>query len=468
MKSIKQLADDVRGGHTSSVALVQDALDKAAKSIELNIFLEIFKEQALEQAKNIDARVAKGDKLGKLAGVPFAAKDNFLYAYGKTTAAADILSNFSSPITATSLQKVLDEDAILIGKVNLDAFAHGGSTENSFYGPTKNPHNTTKVPGGSSGGSAAAVAAGIVPFALGSDTGGSIRQPASFCGVVGYKPTYGLVSRYGVVAMASSTDCIGPISSSATDASYLMEILRGRDPLDGTTLDSSQIICQITDAKNLKIGVIKEYTQGLDKDVADAFDASIKVLKAAGHTITEISIPSSALSLPCYYVLVPAEVSSNLSRYDGIRYGNLDETAGSLEQAYLGTRSKGFMPENQRRLMIGTYVLSSGYFDAYYKKAQRLRTRLIREYETALEGVDILIGPTSPTSAFDIGGRVDDPVKMYQTDIMTVGANLTGMPAISIPLKSKTMPVGLQIISEQRKDGLVLSAAAQIEEDLCQ
>lgn len=446
----------------TAVDRVQTSIDAANASSNLNIFIEIHDKQALEAAKDIDRRISAGEPVGKLAGVPFAVKDNFLVSAGSTTAGANILKGFNSPITSTAVQKLLDEDAVLIGKTNLDAFGHGGSTESTHFGPTKNPVDPTKVPGGSSGGSAAAVAAGIVPFTLGTDTGGSIRQPSSLCGVYGIKPTYGTVSRYGVVAMASSTDCVGVMAGSAQDLSLVMSVISGRDALDGTTIDTSLGVIEPSSGDKHTFGVIKESMHGLDSDVDAAVKKAIKSLKAAGHTVKEVSIPSIDLALPCYYVIVPAEISSNLSRYDGIRYGASSTGAKDLEASYKGARSEGFLDENKRRIMMGTYVLSSGYFDAYYKKAQRLRTKLIQEFTEAMDGVDMLISPVSPSAAWPIGDKLDDPVKMYQADIMTVGASLVGIPAMSVPLSTEGLPIGLQLMARQQGDQLLMSAANQI------
>ncbi|MEM6997607.1 MAG: Asp-tRNA(Asn)/Glu-tRNA(Gln) amidotransferase subunit GatA [Patescibacteria group bacterium] len=462
---ISDLVVSIKSGQKTAVQTVQAALDKADECDDLNIFIELHAEQALVRAKEIDAQIAAGEDPGLLAGVPFAAKDNFLTNIGSTTAGANILGEFKSPITATSLQRLLDAGAVLIGKVNLDAFGHGASTESTHFGSTKNPHDATKVPGGSSGGSAAAVAAGIVPFSIGTDTGGSIRQPSALSGVYGMKPTYGLVSRYGVVAMASSTDCIGAIATNADDVGLVLSVMSAQDPRDGTTISADQDFTQEV-SQPLQLGVVKQSMHGLDAQVDSAVTAAIKNLKTAGHEIVEVDLPSIELALPCYYILVPAEISSNLSRYDGIRYGYSDKDAKDLEQTYSSSRSTGFLDENKRRIMIGTYVLSSGYYDAYYKKAQRLRTKIIKEYNEAIDDLDGLVMPTSPVVAWSIGEKMDDPVKMYQADIMTVTANLVGVPSINIPLSTDGLPVGMQLLARQREDDKLVSMARALGEIL--
>ena len=457
MTTLKQLRQQLANQEVTAKSLVDQALKKATETQELNIFTEVLADSAQKQAIKIDNKRARGESLGKLAGIPFVVKDNFLVAGTTTTASAEILENFVAPYTATSVQKLLDQDAILIGKTNLDAFGHGTSTENSSFGPTNNPKDKTKVAGGSSGGSAAAVAAEIVPFALGTDTGGSVRLPASFCGVVGYKPTYGLISRYGVVAMASSTDCVAPITNYPEDAQDLMEIMMGRDPFDGTTIES---LARPPKAKN-KLGLIKQFNRNLAPAVEQAFKAAVAKLNQAGHEIVELSLPSLEHALACYYVLVPAEISSNLSRYQGLIYGKRVE-GKDWQTTIAKTRSRGFMAENKRRIMIGTYVLSSGYYEAYYQKAQKLRTRLISEFSQAFKQVDSLICPVAPFTAFELGNRTQDPLKMYQADLMTVAASLAGLPAISVPLLSKGMPVGLQIMAPAGSDRSALKLASEL------
>ena len=438
---------------------VQKALAKARENESFNAILSLTDERALERAAKVDA----GEITGRLAGVPFIAKDNFLTLGGTTTAASKFLESFNAPLQATAIEKLEAEGAICIGKANLDAFAHGGSTENSAYGPTKNAHDETRVAGGSSGGSAVVVALDIVPFALGSDTGGSIRQPASFNGVVGVKPTYGTVSRYGVVAMASSTDTIGVLSSTAEDAETVMDILSGQDRKDMTTLPDFFTPTELNGSK--RIGVIKEFmTDDVDTEVKARVSEYIDAMKAKGHTVEEVSLPTLKYALGIYYIVVPAEISSNLGRYDGVRYGNRAD-ASSLSEVYGLSRDHGFMPENKRRIMIGSYVLSSGYFDAYYLKAQKARTILINEFNKLFESFDVLVGPVAPTPAFKLGENTEDPVKMYLADIMTVPASLAGLPAVSVPAgKTESgLPVGIQLIGARKSDAMLLALAREGE-----
>lgn len=465
--TISKIAADVQSGKVTAVSLVHKSFDLIEKTKEFNAILSVAKQRALKRAEEIDAAVSSGMSIGKLAGVPFIAKDNFLTFDTPTTASSLMLENFQAPYQATAIEKLENAGAIMIAKSNLDSFAHGSSTENSAFGPTLNPLDKSKVPGGSSGGSAAAVALDIAPFALGTDTGGSIRLPASFCGVVGYKPTYGLVSRYGVVAMASSTDVIGPITRTVEDAAIVMEVMSGQDPNDGTTIDRSvaPYDAKEVNAQGITIGVVKEYLgEGVDPEVKKTILSEIEKLKKAGAIIKEVSIPSISLALACYYVLVPAEVSSNLSRYDGQRYGLSAPEAKNLDESFEMSRGAGFESENKRRIMIGTYVLSSGYYDAYYKKAQTVRTKLINEFNSVFDEVDYLVGPTAPMTAFDLGQNVQNQLQMYLADIMTVSANLVGIPAISIPADSSAaMPVGFQIMARQGRDRELLALANTIE-----
>lgn len=468
--SIAQIAADVQNGKISAVELVDRSLKIIDEKKEFNAIISTVSIRAKERAKDIDSRILKGEKIGRLAGVPFIAKDNFLTYGGETTAASNILKGFNAPYQATAIQKLESEGAICVAKANLDAFAHGSSTENSDFMITKNPHDPKMVPGGSSGGSAASVILDMAPFSLGTDTGGSIRLPASFCGAVGYKPSYGLVSRSGVVAMASSTDVVGPIAKTVKDVALVLDVLAGKDDLDSTTIDRDPASYEIKDSKivlkSLKIGVIKEYMgKGLDVGVRKQIEYAIEKSKNAGVQIKEISLPSLPLALACYYIIMPAEVSSNLSRYDGQRYGFSHPQTNSLEESYNMSRTEGFGLEAKRRIMIGTYVLSSGYYDAFYNKAQKLRTKLINEFNQAFKQVDYMIGPTAPTTAFKIGQNIEDPLKMYLTDIMTVAANLVGVPAISIPAgKVENLPVGLHIMAKMGCDGDLLRFANQIEE----
>jgi aspartyl-tRNA(Asn)/glutamyl-tRNA(Gln) amidotransferase subunit A len=465
---IADIAAKVQSGDLQAVALVEKSLAEIKSQESFNAIIATTEERARERAKDIDARVAAGESIGRLAGVPFIAKDNFLVFGADTTAASNILRGFDAPYQSSVIEKLETEGAICIAKANLDAFAHGSSTENSDFFTTKNPHDETRVPGGSSGGSAASVALGLAPFALGTDTGGSIRLPASFTGTVGYKPTYGLVSRSGVVAMGSSLDTIGPLTSTVADTAYVLDVIAGKDVLDSTTIDrqAEGYLVSASELAGKKVGVIKEYMgDGMQPGVRTQIEAAIQKLKDAGAEVQELSLPSLPLALAVYYILCPAEVSSNLSRFDGQRYGYTYPEAQNLDESYTKTRESGFGKEAKRRIMMGTYVLSSGYYDAYYKKAQTVRTKIIDDFSEAFQQVDFLVGPTAPMTAFKIGENADDPLQMYLTDIMTVAVNLAGVPAISIPCGlSEDMPVGLQLIAPQKADRELLAVAAATEE----
>lgn len=450
---------------TSAVELVQTALDKAhARQEEYHIFNWI-DDDAIKKAKEIDQRIANGETVGRLAGVPYALKDNFLSPEGESTASALILAGFNSPVTATAVKKLESEGAIMIGRTNLDAFAHGSSTENSYYGPTKNSKDTERVAGGSSGGSAVAVALDIVPFALGTDTGGSIRQPASFNGVYGLKPTYGAISRYGVVAMASSTDCIGFFTREAEDLDLLMGVVAGQDKNDQTTLPD---FYQASTAKTVqKVGIIKDFdNEAVDHEIRAALKAKTEKLRAQGYEIVELEMPALKYALAAYYIIVPAEVSSNLSRHDGIRYGYRSDNAQTLGELYENTRSAGFMPENKRRIMIGNFVLSSGFYDAYYLKAAKARTLIIDEYAKAFEQCDVILTPVAPNPAFKLGAKVNDPVAMYLEDVMSVPLNLAGVPGLAIPAgrTENGLDLGLQLVGPRRSDRTLIEFAKVLEE----
>ncbi|HEU0266806.1 MAG TPA: Asp-tRNA(Asn)/Glu-tRNA(Gln) amidotransferase subunit GatA [Candidatus Saccharimonadaceae bacterium] len=441
---------------------VERALTEARDHEEYHALLSLTDARALERADLVD----RGEITGRLAGVPFIVKDNFMAFGAPTTAASRILEKFDAPLQATAVEKLEAEGAICIGKANLDAFAHGASTENSAFGPTKNAIDQTRVAGGSSGGSAVVTALDIVPFALGSDTGGSIRQPASFNGVIGVKPTYGTVSRYGVVAMASSTDTIGCFTTTVDDAVLVMEIMAGRDTRDMTTL--ADFFAPETLDRSLKIGVISEsMTDAVDADVRAVTNSFAEKLKSLGHTVDTVSLPTSKHAVAMYYIVMPAEVSSNLARYDGVRYGRRAE-AKTLAELYGRSRDEGFEVENKRRIMIGSYVLSSGYFDAYYQQAQKARTLLIREYEKLFTEYDVLISPTAPTPAFKLGENTDDPVKMYLADAMTIPPSMAGLPALSIPAGTSTdgLPIGVQLIGPRRADARLFALAKQYEASL--
>ncbi len=454
--------------NTKAVDLVQAALAKAEEYKDYNVFISMNAEAALEKAKAIDEKIAKGEEVGKLAGVPYALKDNYSSHEGNTTAAAHILDSYHSPITATAVAKLEAEGAIMIGRTNLDAFAHGGSTENSYFGPTKNAADNTRVAGGSSGGSAVATALNIVEFALGSDTGGSIRQPASFNGVYGIKPTYGAVSRYGVVAMASSTDTMGCFAKKAEDVDLVMSIMAGQDKKDSTTLPDywTKNLNEVQPSKK-KIGLIRDcFGEGINSEVDEIVRNYGKKLEAQGFEIEEFDMPILKYGLAIYYVVQPAEVASNLSRYDGIRYALRSADAKGLDEIYTMTRSEGFMKENKRRIMIGNFVLSSGFYDAYYLKAQKARTLLINAYNDAFKKYDALLCPVAPTPAFKLGEKTSDPLTMYLEDAMTVPASMAGLPALSIPAgKTKDgLPVGAQLIGKAQSDQLLLSIAKSCEE----
>lgn len=465
MTNIFEIREQVLSGKKTAVEFVEEALAKAENAKEFNAFTSLIGSRALERAKEIDEKISKGEKVGELAGVPFVAKDNFLVFGSPSTASSKMLEHFMTPIQATAIEKLENAGAICIGKANLDAFAHGGSTENSAFGVTKNSVDKTRVAGGSSGGSAVISALDIVPFTLGTDTGGSIRQPASFNGVYGVKPTYGTVSRFGVVAMASSTDTIGVFAKTAKESELVMRVMAGLDSRDAMTLPD--FWKEEKAPKRAKIGVVKEFlSNGVDPEVRKVTENYIEKMRKAGHEIVEVSLPMSKYSLAIYYIVVPAEVSSNLARYDGIRYGLRSKDAKNLSEVFGKSRDEGFEAENKRRIMIGSYVLSSGFYDAYYLQAQKARTILINEFNKLFEDVDFLVGPVAPTPAFKIGENVHDPIKMYLADILNVPASLAGLPAISVPA-GKTeagLPVGVQIIGKMESDSKILALADSLEE----
>lgn len=453
MASIRELHQQLITKERSAVEIAQAALDRIqAVEPKLHSFLHITAEQALERAQQVDAKIAAGEDIGLLAGIPIGIKDNLCTKGIPTTCASHILQNFVPPYESTVTQKLIDAGAVMVGKANLDEFAMGGSTETSAFQKTGNPWDLSRVPGGSSGGSAAAVAAEECPIALGSDTGGSIRQPASFCGIVGLKPTYGLVSRYGLVAFASSLDQIGPFGRSVEDTAILLNEIAGHDPKDATSLkvkipDYTQFLKP--DLKGKRVGVIKEtFGEGLDPQVETAVRAAIDQLKALGAEVKEISCPRFRYGIAAYYIIAPSEASANLARYDGVKYGARIEDADNLMEMYTRTRSQGFGAEVKRRIMIGTYALSAGYYDAYYLKAQKVRTLIKQDFEQAFEQVDVLVSPTAPTTAFKIGDKSTDPLSMYLVDLMTIPVNLAGLPGMSVPcgFDSDGLPIGLQII----------------------
>ncbi len=445
----------------SAAENIEEAIAAAKEYESYHPFLHLTYSRARERAKLVD----KGEISGRLAGVPFVVKDNYLTFDGPTTAASKILENFEAPLQATVVEKLEAEGAICIGKTNLDSFAHGSSTENSAFGLTKNAVDSTKVAGGSSGGSAVAVKLGIVPFALGTDTGGSIRQPASFNGVVGVKPTYGMNSRFGVVAMASSTDVMGCFANTVEDAELVTEIMAGYDPNDATTLPDYFTTTEEKPIGSLKIGLISDFmSDDVDKGVKTSVTKYIDALKKAGHSVENVKLPMAKYSLAVYYIVVPAEIASNLARYDGLRYGKRAQNVSTLEELYGMSRDQGFVAESKRRIMIGNYVLSSGYFDDYYLKAQRARQLLINEFDELFSKYDILVSPVTPTTAFGIGENTDDPIKMYLSDAMTVGVSLAGLPALSVPASdSDGMPVGVQLIAQRKNDSKLFALAKTVE-----
>ena len=470
-KTATEQSKALKNKEISAVELTQAAFDRIDELDEkLGAFNSLTKETALNTAKKVDEKIAKGEELPLLAGIPLALKDNMNLIGSKTTASSKILENFVSPFNATITQKLLDNLVPIVGKANLDEFAMGSSNENSAFKKVHNPWDLKKVPGGSSGGSAASVAACEATLALGSDTGGSIRLPASFCGIVGMKPTYGRVSRYGLIAFASSLDQIGPFARSVEDAANLLEVISGHDPKDSTSLNlpvEHYAASLKDDIKGKKVGVIKELmSEGLSDDVAKAIQNAIDTYKKLGCEIVEISLPKLKYSIGIYYILATAECSSNLARFDGVKYGYRTHDAKNLLEMYTKTRAEGFGPEVKRRIMLGTYALSSGYYDAYYKKAQQMRALVTEDFREAFSKVDILISPTCPNTAFELGAKSSDPLAMYLTDIATISANLAGIPGLSVPagFDKDGMPIGLQILAPQLQEGKLFNMAYQFEQ----
>ncbi|MGK7933721.1 MAG: Asp-tRNA(Asn)/Glu-tRNA(Gln) amidotransferase subunit GatA [Microcystaceae cyanobacterium] len=461
MSAIRQLHEQLSKKERSAVEITQEYLDRIEKlEPKLKSFLHLTSEQALSAANQVDQKIASGEEIGLLAGIPIGIKDNLCTVGIPTTCGSKILENFVPSYESTVTQKLQEQGAIMVGKANLDEFAMGSSTENSGYQVTANPWDLSRVPGGSSGGSAAAVAANECVVALGSDTGGSIRQPASFCGIVGLKPTYGLVSRFGLVAYASSLDQIGPLSRSVEDAAILLGAIAGHDAKDSTSL--KQKIPDYTEfltpkLKGIKVGVIKETVEeGLAPEVSKAVNSALEQLKKLGATIKEISCPRFRYGLPTYYIIAPSEASANLARYDAVKYG-IREKSDNLMEMYTKTRAKGFGDEVKRRIMLGTYALSAGYYDAYYLKAQKVRTLIKQDFEAGFDEVDVLVCPTSPTTSFKAGEKVDDPLTMYLSDLMTIPVNLAGLPGMSIPcgFDSQGLPIGMQLISNVLREDIL-------------
>ncbi|MCF4969168.1 Asp-tRNA(Asn)/Glu-tRNA(Gln) amidotransferase subunit GatA [Nostoc sp. CMAA1605] len=474
MASIRELHEQLVKKERSAVEITQEALDRIqALEPKLHSFLHVTAQKALEQASAVDAKIAAGEEIGLLAGIPIGVKDNMCTKGIPTTCASRILENFVPPYESTVSQKLIDAGAVIVGKTNLDEFAMGSSTESSAYQVTANPWDLSRVPGGSSGGSAAAVAADECVVALGSDTGGSIRQPASFCGVVGLKPTYGLVSRYGLVAYASSLDQIGPFGRSVEDTAILLNAIAGYDPKDSTSLKveipnyAATLKPDLKARSKTRIGVIKEtFGQGLDSVVEKAVTKAIEQLQSLGAEIHVISCPNFRYGLPSYYIIAPSEASANLARYDGVKYGWRASDADNLLSMYKSTRAQGFGAEVKRRIMIGTYALSAGYYDAYYLKAQKVRTLIKQDFEKAFETVDVLVTPTAPTTAFKAGEKTTDPLSMYLNDLMTIPVNLAGLPGISIPcgFDEQGLPIGLQLIGKVLKEDQLLQVAYAFEQ----
>lgn len=480
---IRQLHERLKNRETTATELVEDYLGRIRKrDEEIGAYLTVLEEEARREAAFVDERIERGEEIGMLAGIPGAIKDNMCLTGTRTTAGSKILDSYVAPYDATAVKKLREAGTVILGKTNLDEFAMGSSTESSAYRPTRNPVDIERVPGGSSGGSAAAVAADMAVFALGSDTGGSIRQPASFCGVVGLKPAYGRVSRYGLIAMASSLDQIGPLAGSVEDAAIVFSEIYGYDGQDVTTAESESKRFEgflEGDIRGLRIGIPKEYfSDDLDERVRNIADEAIERFRAAGAETVEISLPRSRYALPTYYIIMPSEVSSNLARFDGIRFGvpvddrkQREEAFGTLLETYLDTRGYGFGSEVKRRIMLGTYALSAGYYDAYYKKAQGVRDLIRQDFAERFEDVDIIFSPTTPEPAFKFGEKSDDPVSMYLSDIYTVTANLAGVPALSLPIGSieedgKALPVGGQLMARWFDEETLLRAARVLERSL--
>lgn len=474
MVSISEIHQQLISKQRSAVEITQEALERINQlEPKLKSFICVTAEKAIAQASQVDAKIAAGEKIGPLAGIPIAVKDNICTRGIPTTCGSKILENFIPPYESTVTQKLVGAGAVILGKTNLDEFAMGSSTENSAYQVTANPWDVERVPGGSSGGSAAAVASAESLVALGSDTGGSIRQPASFCGVVGMKPTYGLVSRYGLVAYASSMDQIGPFSRTVKDSAILLQAIAGYDPKDSTSLNvpipdyTKNLSPNLRPKGQIRIGLIQEtFGEGLDSSVLQAFTKAVELLQELGAEIQVISCPRFSYGLPTYYIIAPSEASANLARYDGVKYGFRTSESENLLNMYAKTRSEGFGLEVKRRIMIGTYALSAGYYDAYYLKAQKVRTLIKKDFDKAFAKVDILACPTSSTTAFKVGEKTDDPLSMYLSDLMTIPVNLAGLPALSLPcgFDEQGLPIGIQLMSNVLREDLLFEVAHVYEQ----
>ncbi|HJQ26025.1 MAG TPA: Asp-tRNA(Asn)/Glu-tRNA(Gln) amidotransferase subunit GatA [Blastocatellia bacterium] len=470
--TIQSLRARIAAREVSAGEVCRAALAQIEKLADLNAFITVTTDAALERAARIDDLAQKGDELPPLAGTIIGVKDNMVLRNVRTTAGSRILFNYKPPYTATALARLEEAGALIIGKTNLDEFAMGSSTENSAYGAVKNPWNVDYVPGGSSGGSAVAVAAGMAMAALGSDTGGSIRQPASLAGVVGLKPTYGRVSRYGLIAFGSSLDQIGPLANRVEDAAAVLNVIAGHDVNDSTSANqpaTDYVAALAGDVKGLRVGVPREYYgEGLDDEVRAQVEAAIDKLKGLGAEIVDMSLPHTKYAVPVYYLIATAEASSNLARFDGVRYGFRAEDARTLKQMYSRTRDEGFGAEVKRRIMLGTYALSAGYYDAYYGKAQKVRSLIERDFRNAFAACDVIATPTAPTPAFKLGEKADDPLAMYLSDIYTITANLAGVPGISLPcgLSAAGLPIGVQLIGRHFDEARLLCAAHNLEQAL--
>jgi aspartyl-tRNA(Asn)/glutamyl-tRNA(Gln) amidotransferase subunit A len=456
-------------GSTTCERITQEYLSVIEEKKHLNAFLSVFNQKALESAREVDRKMAAG-KAGKLAGMVVAIKDVLCLRDERTTCGSRILEKFVSLYTATAVERLLAEDVVIIGKTNMDEFAMGSSTENSAFGPVLNPVDETKVPGGSSGGSCVAVASGMAHTALGTDTGGSVRQPAAFCGVVGMKPTYGRVSRYGLVALSSSLDQIGSFANSVADVARVLQVIAGQDEHDSTSAAvpvPDYLAAMTEDVKGMKIGLpVEAYGEGLNSEVRQSIEQTVEMLRHAGAVIESVGLPHSKYNISTYYILMTAEASSNLARYDGARYGRRSDDARDLAEMYTHSRSEGFGAETKRRIMLGTYVLSAGYYDAYYRKAQKVRRLIQEDFFEAFKKVDCILMPTTPTTAFGFGEKVDDPLQMYLSDIYTVSANLAGVPGISVPcgVDSKGLPIGVQLLGKQFDEERVLRVGDFVEQ----
>ena len=471
--TVHELKEKLEKKELTSYEITKAYADRIAeKEKDVQAFVTTLEEEALEKSKEMDKKIESGEAKSELAGIPIGIKDNICTKGVKTTCSSKMLEDFIAPYNATVMDKINAEELINLGKLNMDEFAMGSSTEHSHFQVTRNPWNLNKVPGGSSGGSAAAVAAGMVPWALGTDTGGSIREPAAFCGVVGLKPTYGLVSRYGVVAFASSLDQVGPITKDVTDSAILLNIIAGKDNMDSTSVERPKVDYTKSlknDVKGLKIAVPKEFFgEGINAEVKENLERAIKTYKELGAEVTEVSLDIAEYALASYYIIACAEASSNLGRFDGVRYGHRAKEYSNVKELFRNSRTEGFGPEVKRRIILGTYVLSSGYYDAYYKKAQQVRTLVMNEFNKVFNNYDIILTPTSPTVAFDIGSKIADPLAMYLADICTVSVNIAGLPGISIPcgVDKEGMPVGMQLIGNRFAEETLLNTAYTFEQKI--